>query len=387
MGDLKPGWKRVALGDVADVITDYWDRDSSRPERFVAGEHIDEGALRVSRWGMTDDELVPPTFNRRFKAGDVLFHSRNIRKLAQPDFGGITGEKIFVLRTRDPQVLMQGLLPFLLQITAFSDYTERMWAGSTNKFLNKAPLVKYEFALPPMEEQMRITQLLEAIRATVEYCQRSKNEADTVISAFVENRLHSLRSSFSEASAVDLLDRLTVGIVVRPSDWYTSDGSGVPALRSLNVRPGELNFNDLVRISSDGHAAHEKSQLLPGDVVVVRTGRPGEAAVVPEEIGLLNCIDLIVTTPGKNLNSHFFALFLNSATGRRSFSAGAAGTAQQHFNVGAFKHIRLPLPPIDMQVETVSKVEVFASARSALEDRIAGLKMLMQSALQDGVIQ
>jgi type I restriction enzyme, S subunit len=155
----------------------------------------------------------------------------------------------------------------------------------------------------------------------------------------------------------------------------------------LNVRPGELNFNDLVRISSDGHAAHEKSQLLPGDVVVVRTGRPGEAAVVPEGIGLLNCIDLIVTTPGKNLNLHFFALFLNSATGRRSFSAGAAGTAQQHFNVGAFKRIRLPLPPIDIQVETVSKVEFFASVRSELEDRIAGLKMLMQSALQDGVIQ
>ena len=49
MAELKPGWQRVALGDVVDVITDYWDRDPSRPERFVAGEHIDEGQLRVSR--------------------------------------------------------------------------------------------------------------------------------------------------------------------------------------------------------------------------------------------------------------------------------------------------------------------------------------------------
>ena len=87
-------WKRVAFGEVIDVVTEYWDRRADMPERFVAGEHIDEGDLKVRRWGMTNDELVPPTFNRRFRAGDVLLHSRNLRKLATPDFAGITGEKL-----------------------------------------------------------------------------------------------------------------------------------------------------------------------------------------------------------------------------------------------------------------------------------------------------
>ena len=113
MADLKPGWKRVVLGDVVDVVTDYWDRNADVPERFVAGEHIDEGDLRIRRWGMTSDELVPPTFNRRFRASDVLFHSRNLKKLACPDFGGITGEKLFVLRSKDPKRLLPELLPVL----------------------------------------------------------------------------------------------------------------------------------------------------------------------------------------------------------------------------------------------------------------------------------
>jgi len=386
MNDLKPGWQRVKFGELANCINDRVDDPSKAGvERYVGLEHLDPESLTIRRWGSPED--VEST-KLRFTPGDIIFGKRRAyqRKLAVADFEGICSAHAMVLRAK-PDLALPEFLPFFMQSDLFMERAVEISVGSLSPTINWKTLAKEEFALPPMEEQMRITQLLEAIRATVEYCQRSMNEADTVISAFVENRLDSLRSSFSEASAVDLLDRLTVGIVVKPSDWYTSDGSGVPALRSLNVRPGELNFNDLVRISSDGHAAHEKSQLLPGDVVVVRTGRPGEAAVVPEEIGLLNCIDLIVTTPGKNLNPHFFALFLNSATGRRSFSAGAAGTAQQHFNVGAFKRIRLPLPPIDIQVETVSKVEVFASARSALEDRIAGLKMLMQSALQDGVIQ
>ena len=387
MTDLKPGWKRVKFGDVVRLIKETCkDPEAAGINRVIGLEHLEPGDLRVRSWGDVADGT---TFSNRVRPGQVLFGKRRAyqRKVAVADFDAICSGDIYVFETADQTQLLQELLPYICQTDSFFEYAVGTSAGSLSPRTNWKSLAAYEFALPPLEEQLRITQLLETILATVENCQRSKKEADTVISAFVESRLDSLRSSFAEASAVDLLDRLTVGIVVKPSDWYTSDGSGVPALRSLNVRPGELNFNDLVRISLEGHAAHEKSQLLPGDVVVVRTGRPGEAAVVPEEIGLLNCIDLIVTTPGKNLNPHFFALFLNSATGRRSFSAGAAGTAQQHFNVGAFKHIRLPLPPINTQLETVSKVEVFASARSALEDRIAVLKMLMQSALQGGVIQ
>jgi len=152
----------VALGDVVEIITQYWDRDTAVPERLVAGEHIDEGDLRVRRWGMTDDDLVPPTFNRWFQSGDVLLHSRNIKKIARPDFRGITGEKLFILRSKDESVFLQGLLPFILQTAMFQSYAESRWAGSTNKFLNKTPLEEFEFMLPPIEEQRRMSRALSA---------------------------------------------------------------------------------------------------------------------------------------------------------------------------------------------------------------------------------
>src|SRR5688572_312399 len=132
----KTGWTVVALGDVVDIINQYWDRDTTVPERLVAGEHIDEGDLRVRRWAMTDDDLIPPTFNRWFQSGDVLLHSRNIKKVAQPEFGGITGEKLFILRSKDESELLQSLVPFIVQSEVFHSYAESRWAGSTNKFLN-----------------------------------------------------------------------------------------------------------------------------------------------------------------------------------------------------------------------------------------------------------
>ena len=145
----KAGWTIVALGDVVDIINQYWDRDTTVPERLVAGEHIDEGDLRVRRWAMTDDDLIPPTFNRWFQPGDVLLHSRNIKKVVQPEFGGITGEKLFILRSKDESKLLQSLVPHIVQSEVFHSYAESRWAWSTYKFLNKTPLQEFEFALPP----------------------------------------------------------------------------------------------------------------------------------------------------------------------------------------------------------------------------------------------
>ena len=95
----REGWTRVRFGDVVTNVNDQPKRVSlPLATRYVAGEHVDESRLRIDRWGTLGDELVPPTFRRRFGPSDVLFHSRNLKKIAVPDFGGITGEKLFVLR-------------------------------------------------------------------------------------------------------------------------------------------------------------------------------------------------------------------------------------------------------------------------------------------------
>ena len=49
----KSEWTEVALGDVVENINEYFDRDNDEPSRYIAGEHVDEGKLTISRWGMT----------------------------------------------------------------------------------------------------------------------------------------------------------------------------------------------------------------------------------------------------------------------------------------------------------------------------------------------
>jgi type I restriction enzyme S subunit len=86
---------------------------------------------------------------------------------------------------------------------------------------------------------------------------------------------------------------ITVGIVVEPSKYYVQD-RGVPALRSLNIRPGQIDPENMVLISEQANEELAKSRLIAGDLVAVRSGQPGTTAVVPKEISGCNCIDLII---------------------------------------------------------------------------------------------
>jgi type I restriction enzyme S subunit len=105
-----------------------------------------------------------------------------------------------------------------------------------------------------------------------------------------------------KAKLKDLCDRITVGHVGPMADKYTADG--VPFLRSQNIAPFRLCMDDIKFVPRSFHEKLSKSALHPGDVVVVRTGYPGTACVIPTSLPESNCADLVVIKPSKVLKHH-----------------------------------------------------------------------------------
>ena len=161
----KSAWKRVALRDVVRHVTDRVDAETSGLERFLAGEHIPSRKLAITDWGVVGRDPIGPMFYKRFQPGQVLYVSRRtyLRKVAVPEFEGITGEKTFVLETVDPTVLLQEFLPFVLSAERFHGYAIANSRGSVNPYLNWGELADYQFDLPPVDEQKRIADLLWAL--------------------------------------------------------------------------------------------------------------------------------------------------------------------------------------------------------------------------------
>ena len=124
-GRLKPGWTRVAFGDVVRQVKDRVDPETSGLERYVAGEHMDTEAPRIRRWGTVGDGYLGPAFHMRFRPGQVLYGSRRtyLRKVVVADFEGITANTTFVLETKNPDILLPELLPFVMQQESFHDHS------------------------------------------------------------------------------------------------------------------------------------------------------------------------------------------------------------------------------------------------------------------------
>ena len=141
---------------------------------------------------------------------------------------------------------------------------------------------------------------------------------------------------------------------------YVDDG--VPFLRSQNVTVAGIDPTDIRFISRDFHSRLAKSALQKGDVVVVRTGRPGTAAVVGAAFDGANCADLVIIRPGNLVNPRFLAGFINSVA-RGHIAAHLVGAVQQHFNVGSARTIELGLPSPEEQ-------SAIADVLGALDDKI-----------------
>jgi type I restriction enzyme, S subunit len=168
-------------------------------------------------------------------------------------------------------------------------------------------------------------------------------------------------SEWSAKRLGEVCEELTVGHVGSMASQYV-DG-GIPFLRSQNVRKGRLDLDGLKYISVEFHQQLRKSRLLPGDIVMVRTGEPGAAALIPDDLGELNCADLVIARPNKDVDQRFLCYAINT-TAERYIAAHLVGAVQQHFNVGSARNLEILLPPFPEQRE-------ISSILGALDDKIA----------------
>ena len=148
---------------------------------------------------------------------------------------------------------------------------------------------------------------------------------------------------------------ITVGIVVTPSKYYVDEG--IPCLRSLNVSGGAIDTNDLVFISDSANELHRKSRIFSGDVVVVRTGQAGTAAVVPKGLDGTNCIDLLIVRRSDQVLSRFVYFYLNSHPAMSQAIEQSVGAIQAHYNTSTLAQLVVPKISMDEQSRMVLQLD------------------------------
>jgi hypothetical protein len=133
-------------------------------ERYVGGEHMETENVHIPKWGTVGDGYLGPAFIRGFRKGQVLYGSRRtyLKKVAVAEWDGVTANTTFVIEAVEGK-LLQELLPWLMLSERFTKHSVQESKGSTNPYINFPDIAKFEFDLPPLDQQRRIAEILWAV--------------------------------------------------------------------------------------------------------------------------------------------------------------------------------------------------------------------------------
>ena len=358
--------RRVKFGDVVRLSkARSQDPLADGIERYVGLEHLEPGDLRIRSWGSVADGV---TFTSMFQPGQVLFGKRRAyqRKVAVADFSGVCSGDIYVLDTKDPQVLLPELLPFICQTDAFFDHAVGTSAGSLSPRTNWKSLADFEFELPQKEQQQRMAAVLQRYATALDSLHNLEVSARTLRKSLLFDRAEAIRRNRSVTLESVVADGrpITYGIV-KPGLPFQG---GIPVIKVRDFPDGVVLEDDLLLTSPEIEKDYRRSRLLPGDLLFSIRGTVGRMAFVPDTLeGAQITQDTARLTIGSNFDPRYVRYMLESPNAVSQVKANTMGLAVQGINLGELRKVTIPACDLDQQIELADELdEISQGIRSVI---------------------
>ena len=243
---------------------------------------------------------------------------------------------------------------------------ERQAVGSTIKTIGLPYFKKLKIALPPYSEQRKIAKILstwdKAIATTEKLIAASKQQKKALMQQLLTGKKRLVNpetgrvfeGEWEEVQLENIAIKIMVGIASAATHAYSK--SGVRMLRNLNIKDGWIDDSDLLYVTEDYESQHKSKRLKEGDILTVRTGYPGQSAVVGEVYENAQCFTSLITRLDKEKAlPDFICKYINSEFGKKFITSGEAGGAQKNVNAGMLKRMPVPLPSMQEQ-QKITKV-------------------------------
>jgi len=361
----KSSWILTKFGDVAIQQKENVDRENTDLTKYVKGEHMGSEDLHLRSWGELTDEYLGPAFIRKFEKGDVLYGSRRtyLRKVVIAPFSGITSNTTFAIKANENNI-DKKLLPFIMMSEGFTENSIKNSKGSVNPYINWKDIAKYEFLLPPKEQQAKLAELLWAMDEVIE---RRLFDLDKQKILFLSYS----QSIFAEGEGVytELKDlgKLIMGQSPLGST-YNDEGDGMPFLQG-NAEFGKVS------------PSHIKFTTAPNKIV-----KKGTILIsVRAPVGDLNIANMEYCI-GRGLAGLYIEdsylrdyvyNFLKFA--RSQFHKNSAGSTFKAINKNDLSSIGLKIPSNYALADNSHKINAIIDLKEKIESSIESSKSLQKS--------
>lgn len=370
----------VKFADIVSRVNTKEDRFNTDKIYYVGGDHIDSNELMVRQRGIIKGSTIGPMFYCGFKAGDILFVTRNphLRKCAVVDFDGICSEKTFVLATKDSSKLLQEYLALIMQSDEFWAYCDENKSGGVNFFLNWSTLAEYEFALPSIEEQKVLADKLWAAYKVKESYRQLLSTTDEMLKVKFQEMFgdpFTNSKKWKEYGPFSKYTEIILGTTPKSSEPSFWDGN------VLWITPAEMNdevvlYEDTIRHITLEGAKSAHLSILPKGTVLFSTRAPiGKVGIVGKEMycnqGFKNfhC--------GELLNEYY--LYYSLLQNREYLQSLGTGSTFKELSKSTIEKLCIAVPPIEQQLDFERVFTQAEATKASLRASIEAIDKVIRS--------
>lgn len=374
-------WKPTKFGEVVACV----DKTCRNPAelgltRIVGLDNLDPGELQIKRWGDLSDGT---SFTRSFHAGQVLFGKRRAyqRKVALANFDGICSGDILVFEPKGDELLSE-LLPFLVQSEAFFANALGTSAGSLSPRTKWKELAKWEFLLPPKDDQRRIADLLWAVERSRLQCRAALDSLDTAFETKLESHF-GVGNKCRPLVEICGADGIRIGPFGSQLHAHDYVESGVGVVMPYNMERDKLVETNLAFVSEEKATELSRHRLALGDILLPRRGDLTKRGYVTkaEEGWLCGTGSIRIRVPAPYSSRSIYYSLLTSLA-QSWLSDNAVGTTMPNLNQRIVASLPICIEDPDQAASAALELDGFLSAKTNFIKHVETLTVLQKGLSQ-----
>jgi type I restriction enzyme M protein len=331
-------WDFVDLGDICEIKTGKKDVNQGNPNGeypffTCAKEHtfsdeysFDTEALLVAGNG---DVGAVQYYKGKFEAYQ--------RTYVLSDFKGATARYLF----------------FVLEST-LKETVSKQKLGNTMPYIKLGMLKNYKIPLPPIEVQEQIIAELDSYQKIIEGARQVVENYRPHINIDPEWPVMELGDAPAEIIDGDR------GVNYPKHNEFFEKGYCV-FLNTKNVLADGFCFDDVMFISEEKDKKLRKGKLKKRDVVLTTRGTVGNTGIFDDKVLFdnirINSGMLIFRPDETKIISEYLFYFFQSENAKSQIKTILSGSAQPQLPIRNLRHMKIPLPNIEVQKEVIQTIQ------------------------------
>lgn len=373
-------WKKVKLSDVAEEYSVRIENPSqSEYDFYIGSDCIGQYDFRIHK--RSDASTITST-QKGFKTGDYLLVRRSLygsdfrERAPRADFDGVCSADILTIREKK-DIIADGFLIYVLYQKSLWDFIVSNSNGGLTRRIKWKQLADYEFALPPYDVQVRISEKLwSAYRLKESYKKLLVATDEMVKSQFIEM----FGGGKYDNSALDDLCLEWIKGQTFKKEYLLESGD------NKCIHYGELftKYGPIInKVFSYTNEAVVKSSKA-GDILfpasdVTPDGLARCSAIMEDNVLLGG--DIIALRPNNLISPKYLSWATNMQ--KDQLLKRVTGSVVRHISAKGLKTVEIPVPPVTLQEKFVSIAEQADKSKFELRKSIEAIDAVIKSLINN----